>query len=73
MLRHWQTKMTDEIKYRCEMCDAYITDENTAFWSRGYWWCKKHAKTYLSTDGQLEADFSSDGKLIPSTIMVTEE
>jgi hypothetical protein len=67
--------MTDDIKYHCTLCGHEVTPKHghTALWSRGYWWCKKHAKTYLSTDGQVEADFPSDGKLIPSTIMVTEE
>jgi hypothetical protein len=66
--------MTDAIKYRCTLCGHEVTPKHgeTALFSRGYWWCIKHARIGQH-EGQMYVDFPSDGKLIPETIMITED
>jgi hypothetical protein len=66
--------MTDAIKYQCTLCGHEVTPTHgeTALWSRGYWWCIKHARIGVH-EGQRYVDFPSVGKLIPETIMITED
>ena len=58
----------------CNECNCNVTviDGATAIWSRGYWWCIKHCQLFYH-NGVAIVDFPSLGKLIPSTILTTDD
>lgn len=61
-------------KLWCDECKEWITPVEgvTAIYSRGCWWCAKHAAIYMQ-EGEAFIDFPSKGKLIPRTIMTKEK
>jgi len=56
------------MKYYCYGCQKATPDLATAIYSRGHWWCRKHA-TLIVVDGVERVDFPSEGKLISESIM----
>ena len=60
-------------RLRCDQCDKDIipVEGVTAVFSRGSWWCARHADiTFI--DGEPVVAFPSDGKLCRSTLMTEE-
>lgn len=58
----------------CDQCgkEIVVIEDVTAFYSRGYWWCARHANL-VYVDGIPVVQFPSDGKLIPQTILTEKE
>ncbi len=51
-------------------CDKCKSNEVThAIYSRGYWWCIKHANIHTYSNGKTYVNFPSNGKLMPKSIM----
>lgn len=63
--------MTDQMRHRCDKCNYFVDVQPgvNALWSRGYWWCLKHAKIF-EHEGRSIVEFPSEGMLIPETIMI---
>jgi hypothetical protein len=61
------------MKVMCHECSRENTapDLSAAIHSRGYWWCRKHARVIVVAGFEV-VDFPSEGKLIPETIMEQE-
>ena len=54
--------------YRCDQCESEGIDCRSAVWSRGYYWCMKHADISYR-DGKPVVEMGSAGKLIPITLL----